>query len=386
MFERHYDLVVAGGGVAGIAAAIAGARRGLKTILLEKTVLTGGLATTGIVNIYLPLCDGNGTQVSYGITEEMLKRSLDYGPGEIPDWRNQRDAAEQFRYRTVFSPASFTLALDEMLEEAGVDLWLDTLVIGASVEDGRLCVLTVANKSGMGTIHGRNFVDATGDSDLAVFAGAKVQCAANALACWTVEYMQGSRELAENCRIFHFGTNCDPNVLPPGVSGHTVTRSVLDGRKVYREHLKKEYAKGSHNRNTLFPLKFPAMADLRHTRCFDAPFTLVDGMEWTRFDDSIGLAADWRKPGFVWEIPYRTMLSRQLRGLLAAGRCTASLGDAWEVTRVIPVAAMTGEAAGVAAALACAKDTTPDQIPASEVAAALNWPVHFDELGLSRNL
>ena len=62
MFQSRYDLVVAGGGVAGVAAALAGARRGLRTALVEKTVWFGGLATTGLIYIYLPLCDGNGTQ------------------------------------------------------------------------------------------------------------------------------------------------------------------------------------------------------------------------------------------------------------------------------------------------------------------------------------
>ena len=120
MFQSRYDLVVAGGGVAGVAAALAGARRGLRTALVEKTVWFGGLATSGLIYIYLPLCDGNGTQVTFGISEEMLKRSLEYGPGEIPPgWRRERNAAEASRYRVIFSPASFVLSLDKMLEEAG---------------------------------------------------------------------------------------------------------------------------------------------------------------------------------------------------------------------------------------------------------------------------
>ena len=84
-----YDIAVVGGGVAGIAAAVQSARFGMKTILVEKTALIGGLATSGLVNVFLPLCDGNGHQVSFGLCEEMLRRSIVYGPGEIPPgWKN----------------------------------------------------------------------------------------------------------------------------------------------------------------------------------------------------------------------------------------------------------------------------------------------------------
>ena len=75
----EYDVVVAGGGVAGISAAIAASRTGAKTILIEKQFALGGLATMGLVTYYLPLCDGCGRQVSFGIAEELLKLSIKYG-------------------------------------------------------------------------------------------------------------------------------------------------------------------------------------------------------------------------------------------------------------------------------------------------------------------
>ena len=72
----EYDVLVAGGGVAGIAAALAAARNGSKVCLLEKQFMLGGLATAGLVTIYLPICDGKGTQVSFGLAEELLKQTL----------------------------------------------------------------------------------------------------------------------------------------------------------------------------------------------------------------------------------------------------------------------------------------------------------------------
>lgn len=74
-----YDVAVVGGGVAGIAAALAAARCGAKTILIEKQFALGGLATLGLVTIYLPLCDGCGRQVSFGLAEELLRLSIRHG-------------------------------------------------------------------------------------------------------------------------------------------------------------------------------------------------------------------------------------------------------------------------------------------------------------------
>ena len=75
----EYDVAVCGGGFGGISAAIAAARGGKRVILFEKAYVLGGLGTAGIVTIYLPLCDGMGRQVSFGIAEELLRLSVKYG-------------------------------------------------------------------------------------------------------------------------------------------------------------------------------------------------------------------------------------------------------------------------------------------------------------------
>lgn len=122
-------VAVIGGGIAGVAAAVQAARSGMKTVLIEKSALVGGLATSGLINVFLPLCDGNGHQVSFGLCEEMLRKSIVYGPGEIPPgWKNERNGSERKRFISVFSPASFVLGLDELLNEAGVEVWFDSVV------------------------------------------------------------------------------------------------------------------------------------------------------------------------------------------------------------------------------------------------------------------
>ena len=77
--KKEYDVIVCGGGFAGISASLASARMGKKTLLLEKMYMLGGLGTAGIVTIYLPICDGYGRQVSFGIAEELLRFSISEG-------------------------------------------------------------------------------------------------------------------------------------------------------------------------------------------------------------------------------------------------------------------------------------------------------------------
>ena len=70
----EYDVIVAGGGVAGVAAALAAAQKGAKTLLIETQYMLGGLATAGLITYYLPLCDGMGHQLSYGLKRMILKK------------------------------------------------------------------------------------------------------------------------------------------------------------------------------------------------------------------------------------------------------------------------------------------------------------------------
>jgi hypothetical protein len=390
MFRKSYDVVVCGGGVAGVAAALAAARRGQRTALLEKTVYPGGLATAGLIYIYLPLCDGNGTQVTFGVAEELLLASIKYGPGEVPaGWRNESNAEEVKRYRLTFSPASFVLAMDELLTGAGVDVWFDTLVCAARVENGRVTAVEVENKSGRGVLAGKCFVDATGDADVAHRAGCACPTGDNYLACWVLEYNRGAASRlgqdVENVAVYPDGGWDDPRRGFDGIDGAKVSRFVLLAREKYRRRVLRAYEAGTHNRTTLFPLHLPAMAQFRTTRRIDALYTLTAGQPWTHFDDSIGMAADWRKAGSVWEIPYRTLLPRGVGHLLAAGRCIASEGDAWEVTRVIPTAALTGEAAGAAATLAARRGIAPAELPVADLQSELRRAgnkIHFEEVAL----
>lgn len=392
-FKKTFDVLIAGAGVAGVAAALECARSGLRTALVEKTVFVGGLATTGLINIYLPLCDGLGHQVTYGIAEELLHLSLRYGPGDVPDgWREGRG-----RYQTPFSPASFVLALDETLEAAGVALWLDTLVCQPVMDGTRIVGLEVENKSGRGVLRAACVIDATGDADVAYRAGAFCAESDNWLSLWAmqVSYAKAQQVVAQpdvtallDC--IRLGGDAWGRGAPPdapkfsGTDGAQVTRFILESRRLLREHYAARHAAGGDsNRHKLFPVTLPAMAQFRTTRRIVGQATLTDGQDGVHVPTSVGLVPDWRKPGPVWEIPYGALLPRGVTGLLAAGRCISSAGDAWEVTRVIPPAALTGQVAGVAARLAISGDTTPDALNVGDVQRALQRhtiPLHVAEI------
>ena len=76
---KAYDVIVAGGGVAGVAAALAAARNGAKVLLVEKNCALGGLATVGLVNLFVPMCNGRGMPIMRGMAEEFLRASVEYG-------------------------------------------------------------------------------------------------------------------------------------------------------------------------------------------------------------------------------------------------------------------------------------------------------------------
>ena len=95
----------------------------------------------------------------------------------------------------------------------------------------------------------------------------------------------------------------------------------------------------------------PTIAQLRMTRRINGVYTLSDKEKHKRFSDSIGMISDWRKPGPVYEIPFSTLYGKEVKNLITAGRCISVNDSMWDISRVIPACAVTGQAAGIAASM-----------------------------------
>ena len=397
-FSVNYEVAVAGGGIAGIAAAIRAARSGKRTVLLEKTLLPGGLATSGLVYIYLPLCDGRGRQLTFGLAEELLRSSLTYGPGEIPPpWNGATPpaGAPPARFRCVFSPAAYMLALDELLEDAGVDCWFDTLVCGVEQESGRLRALVVENESGRGRIEADAFIDATGSCAVCRRAGVPCHDERNALTMWALEYRSGAPNgdlgpelaLRSSTPFPEDWSRVPESEIYRGLSGKLVSRFALESRRVLREHYREVHRSGRRSRRDNFALKLPLQPQFRKLYAIAARYVLDSGEDGRYVEDSIGLVGDWRRPGPVWELPWRILQpAAGPVNLLAAGRNVGARNDAWEITRVIPSAALTGEVAGLAAALAVELGIPVSELPVARLQQKLRelgFKLHAGELAPS---
>ena len=366
MKEVHYDVVVCGAGVAGVAAAVAAARKGAKTVIVEKQCLLGGLATSGLIYIYLPLCDGNGKQVTYGLSEEMLRRCAEYGPFDVPEqWGGPKGGSPGIsgeRYQCCFSPAGFTLTLDKMLAEAGVDLWLDTLITDARKEENRIVAVDAVNLSGKIRICGKCFVDASGCSILPQLAGMKVISEINHVTPWMMEMASDPAfyHFTESLHIRPFGEHSGEYAVEPPYDGKRVSQFVRRTWRMMREHYDR-FSREERKKN--YPVHLPAMPQIRKLAHIDALYNLTEADGGRHFEHTIGTAGNWYHPDTGWEAPYEALVPKDLDGVLAAGRCIGASGYAWEIFRVIPAAALTGEAAGIAAALCVGHNLQPKELP-----------------------
>jgi hypothetical protein len=171
------DVLVAGGGMAGIAAAIAAAREGAKTLLVEKAGWLGGIGITGATalhnffNIYGAHPGAKRMQVVKGIAQELVDRTQELGGG-MGHIELER-GGEFVSMATIVEPEIFKLAAFQLCLEAGADLLLHTVVDEVRAAEGGVEGVVVWNKSGRSLVRAKQYADCTGDGDLAAYAGAE---------------------------------------------------------------------------------------------------------------------------------------------------------------------------------------------------------------------
>lgn len=356
-----YDVAVCGGGFAGISAALASARMGKKTVLFEKQYILGGLATAGLITIYLPLCDGMGHQVSFGIAEELFKESISLGSeARYPEnWldgigtKTENDP----RYLVRFNAQNFAIIAEKLLLKAGVDIIYGAYAVGTNVEDDKIKHIVIEGKSGRYAYEVTSVVDATGDCDIANFAGAPTETfkQGNILAAWYYSigengYTLNAMGASDTPEEEKNGDN-EPEYLSnrrfTGLDTKEISEMVCMSHNImYNDIVNKR-----ENDSTYFPVTMPAIPQIRMTRKIIGEYELAHTEKHKYFEDSIGMVSDWKKRGPIYEVPFRTLYSKKVKNLICAGRCTSTNETLWDVMRVIPCCAVTGQAAGTAAAM-----------------------------------
>lgn len=361
---KSYDVIVAGGGIAGIAAAVSAAREGGSVLLLEKQVNLGGLATGGLISWYEPLCDSQGNQVIYGIAEELIRLAVRDCFDCLPlEWGGTEKGAtkpKNHRYSTRYSPTVFMLALDEYVLSEGVELLFDTYAT-YPVMEGNVCrgVIT-ENVDGRTFYPAKVVIDATGDASIMHRAGVPCKEGKNYMSYIvhdvTFDKVQGEIETNRAWAVRNwvnsgsdmFG-NGQPEDIPlvRGTTAKEITDFMLVGKSRMLAKMRER------DRYSYDIMTIPSMPQLRTIRHIvgDSDFKAVNG---NCVPDSIGHVGDFRIAEKyvknVYDMPLSALYNSDFPNLLAAGRIISSPDyDDWEVARVIPTCAFTGEAAGKAA-------------------------------------
>jgi hypothetical protein len=366
------QVLVAGGGIAGIAAAQAAARRGRRVTLIERGFAVGGMATLGLITIYLPLCDGCGNQLVFGIGEELLRLSIKHGhEGRYPaEWLGQGTRAERTanRFTAQFNPQLFALEAERLLLDAGVEIVYGTVAVGAQVGDGVIKNVLVENKSGRTAIAAGSVIDCTGDADICGLAGAPtvLKSGGNGLASWYY-YFDGAKvrlkmfgladvvpDEGDNVRADGSDTysagkteSLDQNYRFSGVDGYELSRAVLAGHGRMLDDILAQRG----GNPELVPVTMSTIPLVRMSRRLDGEYTMRCADDHRELPDSVGMTGDWCRRGSAYEIPFSALRCGRIKNLLAAGRCISADDEMWNVTRVIPPCAVSGQAAGTAAAL-----------------------------------
>jgi hypothetical protein len=163
----HWDVIVIGGGTAGVIAGIAAARAGAKTLIIERGGFLGGNASTGM-NLG-GFFDGDETQVVRGIPQEFVERAVELKQGrghvffrDVDRWISSTASIDPEAYKQI--------ALDKV-EAAGCKVWFYTTFVRATAQDGRVTSVEVATKAGPRTLTAEVYIDASGDADLATAVG-----------------------------------------------------------------------------------------------------------------------------------------------------------------------------------------------------------------------
>lgn len=388
-----YDIIVAGGGVAGAAAALAAARAGRSVLLLEKSLMVGGLATLGLINFFEPICNGRGKKILTGLPEELMRLAIRWGYDSLPSgWRGgEPGPGSRVRCTTWFDPNLLSMVLLEQLLGEGIAVLLDTVVERPVMEGGRCGGVIGLNKSGRVFFEASVVIDATGDGDILARSGVPVVDGRNFLSysalCVDIESCAKAARTKDIRHAFvtRSGGDADfygkgqPEGAPlyVGISGESVTDYVVRNQRVLLDRLRDA------PRKSRAVAVLPGMPQFRTVRRISGDYTLTVGDRFRHFPDSIAVIPDFNHRDDLYEVPLRCLCRKGFDNLLTAGRSVSAEGYAWDVVRVIPPAIATGQAAGLAAAHAIEEGRPVWDVDIHELQVSLekaNVMIHFNDL------
>ena len=403
---RECDVLVVGGGPAGQAAAVAAARAGADVVLLERYGYLGGLASGGMVLVLDDMC--TETEVSVGgLALEIIDRLQTQGAVVAPPmedcFRNDPDTRSRWVrwgfehiyskqkpkpivYAASFDPEGWKQVSQEMALEAGVHLRFHSWFSRAIVEDGAVRGVILETKAGRQAVLGRITIDATGDGDVFASAGAPgVQgsyiitlvhrlagvdtdaamrfetadpAAARSVDTQVKQLLGGSWDLwwLLTPRPGVIWCNC-PHI--PGLNGLKVedlTHAEIEGRRRFMRVLEfvRQHYPGFQN---AYILDAAPQIGVRQTRLLTGEYVVTkeDVIEGRRFPDVVARGRDYYTP-------YRSLVPREIDGLLVAGRCYSATSEAQRISREIPPVMVMGEAAGTAAVLSLSAGVPPRRV------------------------
>lgn len=360
--KKQYDVIVCGGGVAGVAAAVSAAQNGMSTLLLEKSNILGGLGTLGLINLFVPMCNGRGKQIIFGLAEKWLRLSATLGWDTIPDeWKDgEPKEPTTKRYVQRYSPSIFAYQLTEEIKKSGADILFDCMAADPVMEDNICTGVITESKGGTAFYPCKMLIDTTGDCDVLRRGGIPTVRGENfftfSTKMVTLASCQEAVDAGDIGRIYKsmnggginlFGDN-QPEDMPrwSGLSAEEVTDYILRNHLLILEKLKET------DRKSREIVTSPGMPQFRTTAHIKGDYSLKVSDAYRHFDDSVCAINDFEHRDHLFEVPLRALTRRDYPNIITAGRSADGTGYGWDLMRVIPPAILTGQAAGEAASLA----------------------------------
>lgn len=390
--KKHYDIIVCGGGVSGVAAAVSAANNGFSTLLIEKSNILGGLGTLGLINLFVPMCNGRGKQIIFGLAEKWLRMSATLGWDTIPEeWKNGEPKEPTLvRYTQRYSPSIFAYQLTQEVKNSGADILFDCMAVDPIME-GNICKGVITESKGGTEFYPCSvIIDTTGDCDVLRRAGVPTESGENFFTFITksvsLDSCQKAIDKGDIRYIYQgitggginlFGDN-QPDDIPrwSGLSAEEVTDYIVRNQLLILEKLKKT------DRKTREIVTSPGMPQFRTTCHIKGDYSLKLSDTYRHFDDSVCAINDFEHRDHLFEVPLRTLTRRDYPNIITAGRSADGTGYGWDVLRVIPPAILTGQAAAEAACLAIKTGTAIADVDITTLQSKLekeNVMIHFPD-------